>query len=57
MYEYISDECRNNSGVNLQQEQQYFILSEKQEDADTATLKTKMFHAYLNHKNLLQTEL
>jgi len=36
----------------LQQEQQYFILSEQQEDADTATLKTKMSHAYLNHKTL-----
>jgi hypothetical protein len=57
MYEYTSDECRNISGIKLQQEQQYFILSEQQEDADTAILKTKKFHAYLNHKNLLQTEL
>jgi hypothetical protein len=46
---YILDEFRNNSGVNLQQEQKYSILSEQQEDADTATLKTKMFHAHLNH--------
>jgi hypothetical protein len=32
-------------------------LSEQQKDAGTATLKTKMFHAYLNHKTLWQTEL
>jgi hypothetical protein len=49
---YISDEFQNNSGINLQQEQQYFILSEQQEDADTPTLKTKMFHAYLNNTTL-----
>jgi hypothetical protein len=49
---YISDEFCNDSGVNLHQEQQHFILSEQQKDAGTATLKTKMFHAYLNHKTL-----
>jgi hypothetical protein len=42
----------NKSGGNLEQEQQHFNLSEQQDDADTATLKTKMFHAYLNHKTL-----
>jgi hypothetical protein len=52
MYEYISDEFHNNSSINLQHKQQYFILSEQQEDADRVTLKTKMFHIYLNHKNL-----
>jgi hypothetical protein len=32
-------------------------LSEQQEDADTATLKTKMFHAHLNHNTFWQTQL